>query len=120
MDYAMAAILGGCNNVTKDSPQYQINYYIYDVASAEEEKKQDGKLGATWTWSSNCRKVLNLDGSGQIAKEINEYFMLLPESTTLGDIEKWFREGTIEAFKTKKNDMVIQAVQKIIEFFERK
>ena len=121
LDYAMAAILGGCNNVTTNSPQYQINYYIYDVATTEEEKKkQDGGLGATWTWSSNCRKVLDLDGAGQIPKELDEYFKLLPETATLGDIERWFKEGTNTAFKTKKNDMVVMAVQKVIEFFKSK
>ena len=83
------------------------------------KKKEDGKLGATWTWSSNCRKVLNIEGAGSIPKEINTYFHDLPESTTLGQIEQWFKEGQIEAFQTKKNDVVLLAVQQLIAFMEK-
>lgn len=120
MDYVMAAVLGGCNSITEKSCQYQINYYIYDVASEDESKKKnDGKLGATWTWSSNCRKVIDIPGAGQIPKEINQFFESLPEETTLGALEESFLLGNEEAFRTKKNDIVVYALQQLIEFAEK-
>ena len=117
MDYAMAAILSGCNEVKKDSPVYQINYYSY-VVSDPDNKKEGAGLGATWTWSSNCRKVLGLEKSGQIPSEINEFFENLSETTTLREIEQAFINNQIEAYQTKKNELVVEAIQRIYTFLK--
>lgn len=119
MDYAMAAILGGCNAVKADSPSYQINYYTYAIADLN-NKKENGGLGATWTWSSNCRKVLRINGAGQIPKEIDQYFKELPESTTLKEIEEAFVENSQNPYQTGKNDIVIEAIHRIYDFFRNK
>jgi hypothetical protein len=120
MDYAMTAILGGCNGVTVKSPVYQINYYSYVISKTDDPSKKDGAgLGATWTWSSNCRKVLGLEKSGAIPKEINDYFAGLDGNTTLGELEAKFKEGTEEPFATKKNDLVILAIQNIRDFVNK-
>lgn len=110
MDYLMAALLGGCNQVTKDSPIYQINYYLYAVASGEQ--KGDA-LGATWTWSSNCRKVLGLERSGQIPDEINRYFSSLDSSVTLYDVAVCFQKAEESPFQTLKNDLILLAAEKL-------
>lgn len=110
MDYLMAALLGGCNQVRKDSPIYQINYYLYAVASGEQ--KGDA-LGATWTWSSNCRKVLGLERSGQIPDEINRYFSSLDSSVTLYDVAVCFQKAEESPFQTLKNDLILLAAEKL-------
>ncbi len=112
MDYAMAAILYGCNSIVDDSPKYQKNYYLFDIADPS-KAKEDGKLGATWTWSSNCRKLLKMDGSGQIDKEIDRKFKEMEESMTLGMLQKCFETHAEKSYITTKNDLVILALQKI-------
>lgn len=114
MDYAMAAVLSGCNQITAKSPAYQINYYVYDIAAPG--KETNGALGATWTWSSNCRKILNIKGSGQIPEDINAVFKGLPETTKLGELINKFCTVEGDAFRTKKNDMILTAFEKIKEF----
>jgi len=110
MDYLMAALLGGCNQVTKNSPPYQINYYLYAVASGEQK---GDTLGATWTWSSNCRKVLGLERSGQIPDEINQYFSDLDSSAALYDVAVCFQEAEEPPFQTLKNDLILHAAAKL-------
>ncbi len=118
MDYAMASVLGGCNNVVNDSPEYQKNYYLYDIADPTKQKA-DGKLGATWTWSSNCRKMLFMDGSGQIDAEVEAKLKGLDVSTNLEELQKCFVEQSEKSFVTKKNDLVLLAIQKIIDTLEK-
>ena len=113
MDYAMAAILGGCNAVKADSPIYQINYYLYAVAANGDK---DGSLGATWTWSSNCRKLLGLEKSGQIPAEYNEYFRQMPENITLQQIGEYFVDANKEAFHTFRNALIIIGINRLSEF----
>lgn len=113
MDYAMASVLGGCNAVKADSPVYQINYYLYAVASGGEK---DGSLGATWTWSSNCRKVLGLEKSGQIPDTYNDCFRWMNESVTLQQIGERFASAEEEAFQTIKNGLVITGLNRLSEF----
>lgn len=113
MDYVMAAILAGCNNVKEDSPKYQINYYLYAVAS---ESSKDKSLGATWTWSSNCRKALGLEKSGQIPDSYNSYFKDMPEDTNLETLGKMFAEEESEAFKTVKKTPIIIALNSLSAF----
>lgn len=117
MDYLMAALLGGCNQVTRNSPAYQINYYLYAVASGEQK---GDTLGATWTWSSNCRKVLGLERSGQIPDEINQYFSGLDSSATLYDVAVCFQKAEEPPFQTLKNDLILHAAEKLDLFLDGK
>ena len=113
MDFLMAALLGGCNQVSKASPAYQINYYLYAVSAGEQK---GDSLGATWTWSSNCRKVLGLEKSGAIPAELNRAFAELPENTTLQEITAKFRTADAPAFQTKKNKLVLVASEYLERF----
>lgn len=113
MDFLMAALLGGCNQVSKASPAYQINYYLYAVSAGEQK---GDSLGATWTWSSNCRKVLGLEKSGAIPAEFNRAFAELPENATLQEITAKFRAADAPAFQTKKNDLVLVASEYLETF----
>ena len=105
MDYGMAAILGGCNSVKQP---WQINYYNFAVANME--KKTGAKLSATWTWSSNCRKVLGLEKSGIIPVERDNIFASLPEDTLFGDIVAAFEKGDFP-YDTVKNDVVVECLR---------
>ena len=106
LDYGMAAILGGCNNIKQPC---QINYYNFAIA--DYTKKTDGKAAATWTWSSNCRKVIGMAGSGQIDDARNAYFAALPEDTTIGQIVNGFERADSEAYRTTKNPLVAQCLR---------
>lgn len=116
MDYLMASLLGGCNQVTKTSPVCQINYYLYAVASGEQ--KGDA-LGATWTWSSNCRKVLGLEKSGMIPDEINKCFAGLDGAVTLHDVATRFQAAEEVPFRTLKNDLILHAAAKLDAFLNQ-
>lgn len=116
MDYLMASLLGGCNQVTKSSPVCQINYYLYAVASGEQ--KGDA-LGATWTWSSNCRKVLGLEKSGLIPDEINKCFAGLDGAVTLHDVAVRFQAAEEVPFRTLKNDLILHAAAKLDAFLNQ-
>lgn len=120
MDYAMAAILGGCNGVKESSPEYQINYYSCVVASME-NKKEGAGLGATWTWSSNCRKTLGLEKAGQIPKEYNDYFRNLSDCLTLQELKKDFISGDKAPYvlEEKKKELVLNAIDKISDFMSK-
>ena len=111
MDYAMAAILNGCNNLKED---YQFNYYRYAIANRD-NKKESAKTEATWTWSSNARKVVGYVSTGMLPVQINNCFAELPDSTTVNDLIRKFEACEEEAFITKKNNMVIFCLQKFIE-----
>ena len=114
MDYVMAALLGGCNNVNAKSPIYQVNYYLYDIANGN---KREGNLGATWSWSSNCRKtVLGLDGSGQIPDLYNKYFNNISTDVRLEDIGKMFMNGEHNQFKVKKKKLIFIALNRLSDF----
>ncbi len=112
MDYLMASVLGGCNGLKPDSPTYQNNYYYKVVANDESST-------ATWTWSSNCRKVLGIDGSGQIPNEIDGYFKSLSENTTLNQIADWFINPNQTAFTTKKNAQIVTAINMLSDFLSK-
>lgn len=111
MDYAMATILNGCNNVKED---YQLNYYRFAIANYE-NKKEAAKTEATWTWSSNARKVVGYVSAGILPVQINNYFTGLPETTTINDLIMKFEACEEEPFITKKNNLVILCLQKFIE-----
>jgi len=111
MDYAMAAVLGGCNNITKP---HQLNYYSYAIAD-KSNKKDDDKIGATFTWSSNARKAIGMEGSGRLDKELNDYFENLPAELTLKQLIESFEKAERKEFITKKNDLAIIGLQKVIE-----
>lgn len=111
MDYAMATILNGCNNVKED---YQLNYYRFAIANYE-NKKEAAKTEATWTWSSNARKVVGYVSAGILPVQINNYFTGLPETTTINDLIMKFESCEEEPFITKKNNLVILCLQKFIE-----
>lgn len=106
MDYGMAALLGGCNNVREP---WQLNYYNFAIADYS-KKKEGTKSSATWTWSSNCRKLLNMSGSGQIDNERNSYFASLPENTTLAEVVDCFRRKETFPFQTSKNDLIVDCL----------
>lgn len=114
MDYIMAAVLGGCNNVNVKSPIYQVNYYLYDIANGTKENEN---LGATWTWSSNCRRtVLGLGGSGQIPDDYNKYFNNISTEMRLVDIGRMFCEGKYDQFKVKKKNLIFTALNRLSDF----
>lgn len=122
MDYLMASVLGGCNQITEKSPVYQINYYRYTVARPQEEKSGNS-LGATWTWSSNCRKFLltpqngEAVKSGSLPKEINERFSKLPKTMTLTELKNCFRMEKEAAFQLSKGkEQLEEAFRKLEEF----
>lgn len=114
MDYAMAAILNGCNSIKED---YQLNYYRYAIANYE-NKKEEAKTEATWTWSSNARKVVGYVSTGILPVQINNCFTELPETTTINELIGRFEASEEEAFITKKNNTVILCLQKFIESYQ--
>lgn len=116
MDYLMAALLGGCNQVTKASPACQVLYYLHAVASGE--PKGDA-LGATWTWSSNCRKVLGLERSGQIPEAFDQHFAALGGEVTLHEIAVRFQKAEEPPYQTRKNDLILRAAAELDAFLKR-
>lgn len=108
MDYAMAVVLGGCNNVVEP---YQINYYLYAIAD-QSIKKDTKKLGVTWTWSSNVRRTIGWKGSGQLDNDINTSFRNISTDTTINNLIEMFEKMESKEFITKKNSLVITGLQK--------
>lgn len=101
-DYAMLAVLGGCNAM---GHPYQQNYY--DCAVANAERKLEGvKRTADWTWSSNARKVVGLEKSGRLDAPYNAPFEVLPEGTTLSQLQAAFRAGASTEYRTRDNEAV--------------
>lgn len=115
MDYVMALVLGGCNNITEKSPACKINYYCRDIADMS-RKLDAGKLGATWTWSSNCRKLMNQSGSGPIDAGLEEEMRALPETTTLAQLEERVLGAVSALYKTGRNPLVVLALQQLDAF----
>lgn len=112
MDYAMAAVLGGCNEVKET---YQKNYYNFCVASTD--KKENAKVSATWTWPSNARKTIGYVGSGIINREINSLFENLPKATTINQLIENFEACREEAYITKKNNLVLLALSELARVY---
>lgn len=112
MDYGMAAILKGCNKVVEP---YQINYYNYCVANPD--KVSAAKVAATWTWSSNARKIIGFVGSGMLDSKINALFESFPETMTINDLLSSFQKCCEEAYITKKNNLVIDGILKLLRLF---
>lgn len=110
LDLAMAAVLGGCNSVKTPA---QINYYKFAIADMGNKKGAAG-LGATWTWSSNCRKILGQTGSGKIDADLDAFFAALPDDTTLNQILSRFERGEPN-YRTTKNDLVIECLKRFME-----
>ena len=115
MDYVMAAVLSGCNHVKQD---YQWNYYNYCVADMS-KKREGAKNVATWTWSSNARKVVGYVGAGQMDKEINSFWEELPDTTTVNQLITCFEQFDGKAFTTKKNQLAITGLQKLLEIYHK-
>ncbi len=115
MDYAMAAILGGCNST---SPEYKFNYYLYAVANPD---KADTSSSAFWTWASNARKIIGMEKSGFLPADFENEFTALDESLYLEDIRKKVSEGKTKAFAEivpKKQDLVLQAIDEVGKFMQ--
>lgn len=108
----MASVLGGSNNV--EDKDYRLNYYWYAIAD-HKNKKDPNKPGATWTWSSNARKTIGYRKSGQLDKYIDSYFENLSPTTTINGLIEKFEKTEDKAFTTRKNSLVIFALQKLIE-----
>lgn len=73
MDFAMAILLGGCNNPTSPA---QLNYC----------KVVSSSVTAAFTWQSNCRTALDIPKSGKIDAEHEDFFASTDENTPLSDI----------------------------------
>ncbi|MCK9444481.1 MAG: toll/interleukin-1 receptor domain-containing protein [Tissierellaceae bacterium] len=116
MDYAMAAVLKGCNDISED---FQLNYYINSIANPE-IKKDPSKIGATFTWSSNARKAKGFKGSGKLDQKINDYFASLPESTSIKELIEKFEKDDRNEFMTRKNKFAIIGLEKLIEAWDDK
>ncbi len=115
MDVAMAAILGGCNSVKSPA---QINYYKFAVADMSKKAPGDA-LGATWTWSSNCKKALGeAAASGKIDPRTDACYAALPEDATLGEIMDRFARSE-PFFRTKKNDVVLTCLERFAQLLEK-
>ena len=98
----------------KRQEDYQFNYYRYAIANRD-NKKESAKTEATWTWSSNARKVVGYVSAGMLPVQINNCFTELPETTTVNDLIRKFEACDEEPFITKKNNMVIFCLKKFIE-----
>lgn len=112
MDYGMAAVLKGCNKVVEP---YQINYYNYCVANPD--KVSTAKTTATWTWSSNARKIIGFVGSGMLDSKINALFESFPQTMTINDLLGNFQKCCEEAYITKKNNLVIDSIKKLLNAY---
>ncbi len=114
MDYAMATVLKGCNDISED---FQLNYYINSIANPE-IKKDPSKIGATFTWSSNARKAKGFKGSGKLDQQIDDYFASLHESTSIKDLIEEFEKNNRNEFMTRKNQLAIVGLEKLLEAWE--
>ena len=99
-DYVMAAVLRGCDEKAEaGSPKW--NYCSYVVAKEIDE--ENAVLGASqFTWQSNSRKAVGIEGSGKLG-ENSGYFAALPSSMTLKELRDCFSQGSHKAFQTRNN-----------------
>lgn len=110
-DYAMLALLGGCNAM---SHPYQQNYYDMAVATGD-GKRPGAKRTADWTWSSNARKVVGLEKSGRLNAEFNDPFEQLAGETTLAQVREDFVRDNAPHCHTRDNAAVARVFDVLFE-----
>lgn len=110
-DYAMAAVLSGCNVIQYS---YQENYC--ELVVADPDKKVAGaKSSARFTWSSNARKAAGFEGSGKLDPAHNAPFEALPESTTLAQLRDAFLRADSVEYQTKDSAAVARVFDVLFE-----
>lgn len=102
-DYTMAAVLRGCD---QKAELHSARWNYCKFAVAKEIDPESPVLGASqFTWSSNSRKAVNIEGSGKLGKN-SECFEKLPESLTLGELKQYFLMKRSEEYRTKDNESI--------------
>lgn len=103
-DYAMTAILRGCDHkISEGSAPW--NYCTYVVAA--KPNFENPTLGASqFTWQSNSRKAVNIEGSGKLGPN-SSYFQALSPTTTLYDLQHSFKTNSATVFSTKDNSSLL-------------
>lgn len=123
-DYMMAALLRGCDEkafkLCKDSEQKLIpakwNYCTYAVSRNYDPANP--KCGSSqFTWTSNARKAVGIEGSGMLGDN-SVIFSGLSETETLGTIRQKFAEGKKAGFITKDNQQVLAAFDALLQIRE--
>jgi hypothetical protein len=102
-DYVMAAALRGCDQKA-EAHSGRWNYCRCAVAK-DVNLDPSFTSASQFTWSSNSRKAVNIEGSGKLG-QYSQYFESLPETMTLGELRKAFASRKDPAFETRDNDAV--------------
>ena len=119
--YLFAALLRGCDEkASKKEKSKEIilhqarwNFCTY-VVSKEVDKENPSMGTGQWTWTTACRKAVGLPGSKDLG-ENSISFSQLSGSLTIGDIRDKFEKETEAAYKTKKNDQILAAVDALLK-----
>lgn len=123
-DYMMAALLRGCDEkafkLCKGIEQKLIlakwNYCTYAVSRNYDPANP--KCGSSqFTWTSNARKAVGIEGSGMLGDN-SVIFSGLSETETLGTIRQKFVEGKKAGFITKDNQQVLAAFDALFQIRE--
>lgn len=118
--YLFAVLLRGCDEKAwkndKDGGKIlnlaRWNFCTY-VVSAEIDKENPSIGTGQWTWTTACRKMVDLPGSKDLG-ENSVVFSQLDENLTIGDIRNKFDKPQENAFRTNKNDQVIKAINALL------
>jgi len=104
-DYVMAAALRGCDQ----KAVVRSGRWNYCRCAVAKKVDLDPKSisASQFTWSSNARKAVNIEGSGKLGPN-DDYFQKLSGNMTLGELRSCFAKETAEAFRTKDNKAVDQ------------
>ncbi len=112
-DYLMAALLRGCDQkLEKNSAGW--NYCTFVVSRNVD--LEDPKMGASqFTWTTACRKAVNLEGSSKLG-ERSQSLSELPEDLTLEELRGRFAAASDpeDLFWTKNNTVVLKALDAIL------
>lgn len=120
-DYMMAALLRGCDEksfkLSKGKEEILVparwNYCTYAVSRNYDPKNP--KCGSSqFTWTSNSRKAVGIEGSGTLGHN-SDIFAELSETETLGTIKQKFIEEKETGFITKNNQQVLAAFDELFK-----
>lgn len=120
-DYMMAALLRGCDEksfkLSKGKEEILVparwNYCTYAVSRNYDPRNP--KCGSSqFTWTSNSRKAVGIEGSGTLGHN-SDIFAELSETETLGTIKQKFIEEKETGFITKNNQQVLAAFDELFK-----
>ena len=120
-DYMMAALLRGCDERSfklsggKEEILVRAKWNYCTYAVSRNYDPADPKCGSSqFTWTSNSRKAMGIEGSGTLGPN-SDIFAGLSETETLGTIRQKFIEAKETGFVTRNNQQVLAAFDELFQ-----